>query len=124
MKPIADRFWEKVKFPPNPFDDGDCWEWQAATRNGYGVIGKGSRQDGLEYAHRWSYMRIYEFVEDGKEVCHSCNNRLCVNPAHLYEGTRSDNMKQCAAQGRASIPSRWYPGVWNRISIMRQRGEI
>jgi hypothetical protein len=34
-------------------------------------------------------------------VCHSCNNPLCCNPAHLYAGTHSDNTQQCHDDGRA-----------------------
>lgn len=121
MKPIEDRFWSKVKFPLDP---DDCWEWGAAKRNGYGVIGLGGRRDGIEYAHRWSYMSVHEFIADGMDICHLCNNRACVNPSHLYEGTRKDNMEQAARQGRVSVPNRWRPGQWNKVSIMRQRGEV
>ena len=101
------RFWAKVKMPADPYD---CWLWMAATRNGYGVIGLGGRSDGIEYAHRYAYTEFYEPPTPGMDICHQCGNRRCVNPMHLYEGTRSENMKQAWRDGTGKVPDRWRPG--------------
>lgn len=95
--PLETRFWPKVQFPRDP---DDCWNWGAALRNGYGVIGLGGREEGIEYAHRLSYMFAHEFIPDGLEICHTCDNRRCVNPKHMYAGSRSDNMLDASRRGR------------------------
>jgi hypothetical protein len=101
--PIEQRFWAKVRMPLDPYD---CWEWTAATSTGYGVMGRGGRKEGLIGAHVFSFLLFNEFIPDGEEVCHSCNNRRCVNPYHLYAGTRKDNMQQAQRQGRLKQPYR------------------
>lgn len=91
---LEQRFWEKVNIT-----DG-CWLWTAAKRNGYGVLGGGKRGVPLVYAHRLSFtIHSGREITAGKEICHTCDVRACVNPAHIYLGTRSDNMRDAWERG-------------------------
>lgn len=91
----ANRFWSKVK-------KGDgCWEWTAAVdRGGYGNFGIDGRTMG---AHRvaWTLANNRE-IPEGLCVCHSCDNRACCNPAHLWLGTQLDNVRDMVEKGRGS----------------------
>jgi hypothetical protein len=85
-KSDKERYWEKV-------DRGtkdECWEWTASTANGYGRF---HIDDGLEYAHRLSLRFDGVELDEESNVLHKCDNRLCVNPNHLYLGDQSDNLK-------------------------------
>jgi hypothetical protein len=86
------------------FDPMQCWPWIGAGKgNGYGNVNVKGKTIA---ASRRSYELFCGEVPDGMDVCHTCDNRWCVNPDHLYAGTRKDNMVDCVIRGRTAGPSR------------------
>jgi hypothetical protein len=85
----------------------ECWEWEGArTSDGYGWV----KVDGHQTrAHRVGYQMFHGTVDPALVVCHSCDNRLCVNPAHLWLGTRLQNMHDKARKGRLRTASGAHP---------------
>jgi hypothetical protein len=85
----------------------DCWLWQAGRyHHGYGMVSvgrKGGRQRN-SYAHRVAYVLAKGPIPRGLVVMHACDNRACVNPAHLSLGTQGDNVRDAARKGHYSIP--------------------
>lgn len=89
---------EKRLFASYEVDESTgCWNWTGSLRVGYGVIGDKKKSLG---AHRVSYELNKGPIPEGLVVCHSCDNRRCINPEHLWLGTQKDNMQDCARKGR------------------------
>ena len=94
MTTLRERF-EAKYIPGWP---SECWIWTAALRgNGYGTIKVYGK---MFSAHRVAYEIYVGPIDDGMHVCHTCDVRLCCNPAHLWIGTNADNMADRNAKGR------------------------
>lgn len=95
-EPLAVRFWQFVN------KTSDHWLWTGATGGDYGRLGDGTGS-GYRYAHHVSYELNVGPIGEGQWVLHKCDTPLCVNPAHLYLGDRSRNMKDAYERGRIDL---------------------
>ncbi len=88
------RFWNKVE--KIPFHE--CWEWTAGcSPDGYGKFKINKK---TVRAHRFSYEIHNGPIGPNLEVCHSCDNIKCVNPYHLFLGSRVENHRDMLKKGR------------------------
>jgi hypothetical protein len=77
---------------------GDCWLWTKSRRpNGYGQTTRDRRNVTV---HRVSWELANGPIPAGLYVCHTCDVRHCVNPAHLFLGTSLDNKLDSVTKGR------------------------
>ena len=98
-----------------------CWPWLRTNKLAYPKIT-------INYTsvHRKTYLvnrvSIFLYHDHSKGnfycssyplACHSCDNKLCVNPMHLFKGTHKDNTKDSLTKGRFSIGSK---SCWSRLT--------
>lgn len=97
---------EIAKFEQN-YEKGEhdkCWEWQSWCLNvGYGgfYMRRGKRHTFMAHRLAWSIANNRD-APDGMLICHHCDNRKCVNPAHLYLGTSQDNNRDTIKRNRGN----------------------
>jgi len=88
---VALLFWSKVD------KGGECWLW-TGYKNGrgsqYGVFHRTK-------AHRFAWESLFGPIPTGTKILHTCDNTLCVRPAHLTPGTQKENMADMIRKGRS-----------------------
>lgn len=108
--PTEERFWSKVERR----SEQECWPWKAATdKGGYGdfrIHKDGKRKH--HSAHRVAFMLHFGEINSRQDVCHKCDNPICVNPSHLFLGTVSDNIRDRNRKDRGN-----YKAVAEKLSL-------
>lgn len=103
---MKNRFLKKIKID----NETQCWNWTAGKyTTGYGHF-KMKHSDGKQKktrAHRVSWMIFKGEIPKNLLVLHKCDNKICVNPEHLFLGTGQDNINDMISKGRAKLS---FPG--------------
>ncbi len=72
-----------------PVTESGCWLWTGfVNRGGYGRFRVADKK---MLAHRYAWIRNVGEVEAGQFVLHKCDTPSCVNPNHLFLGSKADN---------------------------------
>jgi hypothetical protein len=101
--------------------DDECWPWtKSLVGKGYGQI-KATRQRHNLYSHRVAYLLYHGEIPARRQVRHSCDNPVCVNPHHLSVGTSADNHQDMRLRNRHLINGQSIQSclTWQKVHEIR-----
>lgn len=96
------RFWKKVNIKSNE----ECWNFKNCD-NKYGTF---KLKNNTYVSNRIAFLFSYNYLNN--IICHSCNNKACCNPRHLYSGSYSNN-----TQDHIELSDKYT--TWNTVNILR-----
>lgn len=117
---VKERFWSKVDRSGGP---DACWPWTASLDGrGYGQFGIG--HDRMFRAHRMAVEMDGRPVSPGDVVCHHCDNKRCVNPSHLYVGTKRTNTDDAMRRGQTARGERSGPAKLTSAEVSEVKARV
>lgn len=110
---------EYEKYFENVIKTSGCWIWTGAffPETGYGSFYLKWTKNSFG-AHRIAFYIANGYLTKGLLIRHICNNRACVNPTHLIEGTQKDNMQDMVKAGRA-LTGKKNPSITHKHRLAR-----
>lgn len=116
---VSDRIEAKIE----RITESGCWVWVGALA-GSSASYPVAKTDGERYVHRYMYEKhTGKKIPKGIDVCHRCDVPSCVNPNHLFVGTRKDNMADMKQKGRSSKGEKRYCAklTYQKVSEIKER---
>lgn len=111
-------FWQRAILTA---DIDKCWEWQRGfEKDGYGhahIQGKQWK------AHRYAW-KLANGYNSTLNICHKCDNRRCINPNHLFEGTHKDNSQDMVQKGRVQRGERHFLSHLTDVDVLEIRAMV
>jgi hypothetical protein len=112
---------QKLEINSIPEPNTGCWLWTGATfHKGHGAI----RFRGTQWkAHRVSWTANIGEIPQSMCVLHKCDTPCCINPRHLFLGTKGDNNRDRTAKNRGAKGSRMGTSKLKEsdVQIIKQR---
>ena len=122
---LSEYFYSRIR------KSGACWEWIGPGDKSMGYGTCSDYQEPSRKAHRLSWVLHHGAIPAELFVLHSCDNRICVNPSHLWLGTQKDNQQDAVRKNRSSRGERNGMAVLTADSVRElrarytgQRGEL
>lgn len=115
LNQLIERFWSYADMS----NLNGCWNWKLVlTKRGYGAIRLLNRPF---QAHRFSKMVVGYLIPPKMLACHTCDNRKCVNPDHIYIGTPKQNSQDMVLRHRVPVGERRHNAVLSDAGVIEMR---
>jgi DNA-binding XRE family transcriptional regulator len=114
----ADVAGARARFLAKVCKTRECWLWTAnVDPDGYGRFWVKQAQRCVQ-AQRVAWLLLRGEIAEGRSVLHTCDNRKCVRPDHLFLGTNADNMQDKTAKGRQAKGSQFRSAVLTDADVV------